>query len=71
MGRSALPPHDEPLDVARYVPVERTDTLARCNDCGSVVEGDTFGQVQHDNWHQRLDQQIELAARWRPAPRIR
>lgn len=55
----------------RYIALDRNDTLAECHDCGAVVQGDVVGQTKHDLWHQELDQKIELAARWRPAPRIR
>jgi hypothetical protein len=49
-------PHD--ADLPPYSPVGRTDTLVRCNRCGSVVEGDVLGQNMHDIWHQRLDRPV-------------
>lgn len=61
---------DTTLDgLPLYVPVERTDTLVRCQECGAVVEGDVVGQSQHNAWHRSLADQIERAGRWKPAPR--
>lgn len=57
------------FDLPPYVPVERTDILVRCQRCGAVVEGDVVGQNQHDIWHNGLNDKIEKAARWKPAPR--
>lgn len=49
---------DDELELPRYVPLERVDTLVRCNRCGAVVEGDVAGQAIHDIWHDNEAQRI-------------
>lgn len=64
--------HSNPLIVPEktddglpyFVPVERTDTLVRCQRCGAVVEGDVTGQSQHHIWHENLDARVRRA--WMP-----
>lgn len=57
--------NDDGLDgLPPYVPVERTDTLVRCQRCGAVVEGDVVGQNQHDIWHRSLASNLRRA--WMP-----
>lgn len=50
-GNDGKKKEDDELKIPKYVQVERTDTLVRCNRCGAVVEGDVAGQVIHDVWH--------------------
>lgn len=51
--------------IPPYIPINLSSislqALARCNRCGSIVEGDTTGTTIHDIWHTNLDERIRQA----------
>ena len=63
-GFDCLAPETTTDGLPLYVPVERVDTLVRCQACGAVVEGDVVGQQQHNVWHRSLESKVRRA--WMP-----
>jgi hypothetical protein len=53
---------DDIQQIPPYGRVERLDVLVRCNRCGSIIEGDVFGQSLHEVWHRTVDERIRRAA---------
>jgi hypothetical protein len=48
-------------NIVEYRPIDRIDTLVRCNRCGAVVEGDVVGQSIHNIWHDNEEDRARIA----------